>query len=395
MDVSVTGHDFQEDIEAISRNRSVPTLLETALLATGMGFSAVARVTDARWVTCQVVDRIAFGLKPGDELQIESTLCHEVRQFDQEIVINDVLTDPLYVYHHCPARYGFRSYISVPIRRANGEFFGTLCAIDPNPNDLKNDRVLSMFRLFAKLIGEGLDADEELIRSRTELTHEREMAQVQEQFIAVLAHDLRNPIHALSAGLRMLERREIDAKATELVLLMKSAAHRMGLLIENLLDQARKRSGADFLIERTTTEDLGPTLTQIVREFRTVAPDQPMNIDIDLNEPVDCDVPRIGQLFSNLLANAITHGKASESIDVSVRIVGDKLVLTISNQGERIPQDRMETLFLPFERGSNRQGLGLGLFIASEIAKGHDGTLTVTSSDEMTTFTLEMPKRVA
>lgn len=260
-------HDFQNDIDAIARSKAVPTLLETVQLATGMGFTAIARVTTSRWVTCRAVDNISFGLTPGDELDVESTLCHEVRQYDREIVIDDVHDDPNYVNHHCPARYGFRSYISVPIRRADGSFFGTLCAIDPEPHKLNDDRILSMFRLFAKLVGESLDADEALSQSQTELTHERELAGVQEQFIAILAHDLRNPVNALTSGLRLIEQGNIDDRGKDLVGLMRASVNRMGLLIENLRDQARNRSGAGIVIERVRTDDLGASLDQIIAEL--------------------------------------------------------------------------------------------------------------------------------
>ncbi len=387
-------HDFQDDIDAIARSKAIPALLETVTLATGMGFAAVARVTGSRWVTCRAVDQISFGLRPGDELEVESTLCHEVRQYDREIVIDDVDSDPVYLNHHCPSRYGFRSYISLPIRRADGSFFGTLCAIDLAPRNLKQDRILAMLRLFARTIGEILDADEALSISHGELSHERNLAEVQEQFIAILAHDLRNPVNSLTAGLRMIERREIDAKAQELVGLMRGSVNRMGLLIENLLDQARKRSGGGIVIERAVTRDLGASLTQIIAELQAVAPDQPIEADIDLEAAVDCDLPRISQLFSNLLANAITHGTTAMPIEVGARATEEAFVLSVANAGERIGDEMLPTLFLPFERGQDRpsrEGLGLGLFIASEIAKGHDGTLSVASDDEKTVFTFRMP----
>lgn len=387
-------HDFQNDIDAIARSRAVPTLLETVQLATGMGFTAIARVTTSRWVTCRAVDNISFGLTPGDELDVESTLCHEVRQYDREIVIDDVHEDPNYVDHHCPARYGFRSYISVPIRRADGSFFGTLCAIDPEPRKLNDDRILSMFRLFAKLVGESLDADEALSRSQTELTHERELAGVQEQFIAILAHDLRNPVNALTSGLRLIEQGKIDDRGKDLVGLMRASVNRMGLLIENLLDQARNRSGAGIIIERVRTDDLGASLDQIIAELQAVAPNQPIEIDVDLPVPVHCDAPRVSQLFSNLLANAITHGAQGSPIRVKARSTNDSFTLSVANAGEKITDDKMPTLFMPFERGNDRpsrEGLGLGLFIASEIAKGHDGTLEVQSDHAETVFTFKMP----
>jgi signal transduction histidine kinase len=387
-------HDFQADIDAIARNKMIPTLLETVLLATGMGFAAVARVTESRWVTCRAVDQISFGLTPGDELDVESTLCHEVRQFDQEIVIDDVNTDPVYVNHHCPAQYGFRGYISIPIRRADGSFFGTLCAIDLEPRKLNNDRVLSMFRLFAQMIGEGLEADEALSDSTSALRDERKRSYVQERFIAILAHDLRNPVQALTAGLKMMERRELDDRAKEVVGLMRGSVKRMGMLIENLLDQARQRSGGGIVVEPRPSDDLAMALDQIIEEFQAIAPNQTITKDIDLPEPVTCDVPRVAQLLSNLLGNAITHGAAGAPIKVGARLEEGRFILSVANQGEKIPDDLMPTLFMPFERVSDhpsREGLGLGLFIASEIAGGHGGTLKAASDDTETVFTLDMP----
>lgn len=391
-------HDFQHDIDAIERSATIPTLLETVALATGMGFAAVARVTESRWVTCRALDKISFGLSSGDELDVESTLCHEVREFDHEIIIDDVRDDPVYVNHHCPARYGFRSYISVPIRRADGSFFGTLCAIDPEPRRLTSGPVPAMFRLFARLISEALDAEETLGAREAELTDERTRSDVQEQFIAILAHDLRNPVNALTAGLRMIERREIDAQSKHLVGLMRASVNRMGLLIENLLDQARKRSGGGIIIERAETAELGAALFQIISELQAVAPDQPIEAIVDLEAPVFCDVARVSQLFSNLLANAITHGTAGSPVKVRATLEEGAFTLSVSNDGARIPETQIGRLFLPFERGETRReghsaGLGLGLFIASEIAKGHDGTLDVHSDEAVTVFTFQMPHR--
>ncbi|WP_394154993.1 ATP-binding protein [Loktanella salsilacus] len=389
-----TASEFEEDIAAIVRSTTVATLLETITLATGMGFATVARVTDARWITCQAVDHIDFGLRPGDELDVETTLCHEVRNYGEEIVIDDVHSDPHYVDHRCPAQYGFRSYISVPIRQADGSFFGTLCAIDPAPRQLKQDRILSMFRLFARMIGEVLDNDTALTQSNAALTQERALAEQQEQFIAILAHDLRNPVNALTAGLRMIERRIDDAQATQLVGLMRASVNRMALLIENLLDQARKRSGGGIIIERQENTDLDAALAQIIAELQAVAPDQQINATIDLPVAINCDAPRISQMFSNLLANAVTHGPEGIPITVGASIEGGDFVLAVTNGGPKIPEQMQPTLFEPFQRGGDRpsrEGLGLGLFIASEIAKGHGGTLSVTSTDQQTTFAFRMP----
>tara|TARA_R110002051_G_scaffold83650_5_gene148292 strand:+ start:4026 stop:4796 length:771 start_codon:yes stop_codon:yes gene_type:complete len=251
-----------------------------------------------------------------------------------------------------------------------------------------------MFRLFAKMIGEGLDAQYLLSESQNALAHEQELAVAQEQFIAILAHDLRNPIAAMTSGLRLIERCEIDKEAGELVDLLRPSVSRMALLTENLLDQARKRDGGGIVIERTAADNLAEALTQIVNELQTVSPDQEITTLIEIEGPAYCDVPRISQLFSNLLGNAVTHGGGENPIRVSASLVDEDFVLTVTNGGDKIPTEHLPHLFSPYKRVNDkpsRAGLGLGLYIASEIAAGHDGTLSVTSDDVSTTFTFKMP----
>jgi GAF domain-containing protein len=120
-------------VEAIAQISVVPTILDVVCKATGMRFAAVARVTADRWIACSVRDEIAFGLQPGGELKIETTICNEIREHRQAVIIDNVAEDLVYARHHTPAIYGLRSYISVPILLADGTFFGTLCAIDTVP----------------------------------------------------------------------------------------------------------------------------------------------------------------------------------------------------------------------------------------------------------------------
>lgn len=131
----------------------VKAMLEQVCAATGMGFAAVARVTDTRWVACQVLDRIEFGLDSGDELQLKTTICDEIRESSQAVVIDHVSGDAQWRTHHTPALYGFESYISFPIHLADGSFFGTLCAIDPQPRSLDTPEIVALFERFAQQIG--------------------------------------------------------------------------------------------------------------------------------------------------------------------------------------------------------------------------------------------------
>src|SRR5688572_19496926 len=120
-------------IDAVSKIPIISNILEVVCQTTGMGFSAVAMVTEDQWIACATNDKIGFGLKPGGELELKTTICHEIRQHQMSVAIDHVSEDEEWRNHHTPRIYGLQSYISVPIILKDGSFFGTLCAIDINP----------------------------------------------------------------------------------------------------------------------------------------------------------------------------------------------------------------------------------------------------------------------
>ena len=124
-------------------------LLREVCYITQMGFAAVARVTDERWIACQVEDRVGFGLVSGGELKIHETVCDEVRQCGRLILIDDVDADPEWREHPVPKQYGFQSYVSMPLILADGSFYGTLCALDPEPRALSAPATVSVLEVFA------------------------------------------------------------------------------------------------------------------------------------------------------------------------------------------------------------------------------------------------------
>jgi sigma-B regulation protein RsbU (phosphoserine phosphatase) len=226
------------------------------------------------------------------------------------------------------------------------------------------------------------------------MTEERQTAELREQFIAVLGHDLRNPLAAFTSGLRMLRKEELTDRGQKLTDLMEGSVSRMLELIDNVLDFARARLGGGINVTRDAHAPLSPVLLQVVQEIQSAWMERTITTAIDLDEPVDCDRARIAQMVSNLLANAITHGADDIAVHLSAATDGSHLEIAITNGGEQIPPEAMERLFQPFFRGEVRpsqQGLGLGLHIASEIAKAHGGTLEAASTTEETRFTFRMP----
>jgi signal transduction histidine kinase len=382
------------DIDAINRISVVPTILEVICRTTGMGFAAVARVTEDRWVACSVRDEINFGLKSGGELKLETTICNEIRQSGQGVVIDHVAIDECFANHHTPAMYGFQSYISIPIKLKNGRFFGTLCAIDPKPAILRDSAIVSMFNLYVDLIAFHLEALDELAKSEADLREERQMAELREQFIAILGHDLRNPLSAVNSVAQLLKRMPLEEKIKRMANILQDSAYRMSSLVDNLMDFARARLGEGIVLKIKQNEPLDSVLTHIIEELKLIWPNKVIETDFDKLEPFTCDGKRIGQLFSNLLGNALTHGSIDAPVNVSASVINGQLKLAVSNGGEQISAEAMQHLFKPFSRGQvkkHQEGLGLGLYIASEIAKAHKGALTVSSNPERTTFELIIP----
>jgi GAF domain-containing protein len=222
-------HDHQDDLEAIAAIPGVQSILEVICRTTGMGFSAIARVSELHWMCCAVKDDIAFGLKPGGELALETTICDEIRASRKLVVIGHVAEDPAFRDHPTPKRYGFQSYIAQPIILPDGDFFGTLCAIDPQPHTLATPTVLGMFKSFADLIAFYLDTHFKLVAS------EKENARLHEQFRGGLGHDMRNTLAAMEAGTRLLQKGLLDARSMLIVTEMQSSAQKLSRQIADAM----------------------------------------------------------------------------------------------------------------------------------------------------------------
>ncbi|MES2650128.1 MAG: GAF domain-containing sensor histidine kinase [Bacteroidota bacterium] len=385
--------NIEADVAAIGTIDIVANLLEVVCRTTGMGFAAIARVTEHRWVACAVRDEIQFGLLPGGELKVDTTLCHEIRQHKMPVVIDHVAQDKIYASHHTPKLYGLQSYISIPITTKNGEFFGTLCAIDPRPAAINKFEIIKMFELFADLIAFHLHAIADIANKEAQLVEAKKTAELRDKFIAILGHDLRNPVGAVLNVAELLMRMPVDDRVKKLAGIVQTSTQRMRVLIENILDFARGHLGEGIKLHLSREESLEEMFLQIVEELRLVSADYKIETTFELAQTFNCDGQRLAQLLSNLLSNALTHGKKGAPVQVVACIKDDEFLLSVTNKGEKIAQQIMDRLFQPFYRGDiepTEHGLGLGLYIASEITKAHKGKLEVVSTDENTCFTFRM-----
>lgn len=385
---------FQKDIENVSNIEGIANLLSVVCKVTGMGFAAIARVTDNRWITCLANDNLNFGLRPGDELKVESTICYEIEKSHRAVVISNVAEDAAFCKHHTPIQYGFQSYISVPIILKDNLFFGTLCALDPSPADLDRSEVLMMFELYASMIAVHLNSMNEVRITQHSLNQELETAVLRDQFIAVLGHDLRNPVAAIKNSAELLKKADLSSREQRLINIIQNSTYRITGLINNVLDFARGRLGDGIILDYQNEQSMEECLMQVIDELQAVSPEKKIVTQFSIKSGIRADFKRIAQLFSNILGNAIAYGDSQHPITVKAIADQGKFHLSVHNAGEIIPQEKLDKLFQPFQRGAahiNKDGLGLGLYISAEIARAHGGTLTVSSTAAETCFELEIP----
>ena len=381
---------YVREIQAIS---AVPQILETVASLTGLGFVAIAHVTATSWTTCAVRDKLDFGLQVGDGLDVTTTLCDEVRSTAKTIVIDHVQESEHYRDHHTPRIYGFQSYFSVPIFRRDGSYFGTLCGLDPRPIRLTDPVTVSTMHLFAELISKQLDAEKRQNAVRTDLLSERETAELREQFIAVLGHDLRTPLGAIALGAELLDRKVEDAALRQVIERIRRSAARMAALVDDVMDFTRGRMGSGIPLKLRPHENVDLTLEQVVDEMRGLHPERTIVAAIPAGIALRCDPARLAQLLSNLLKNALVHGSADAPVGVTVRDDGGRFALAVTNAGQDIAPDVIGQLFKPYWRAASRpgsEGLGLGLYIVDQIARAHGGRIDVTSSGGHTSFTFTL-----
>jgi signal transduction histidine kinase len=392
-----SAEDIARDVHAVAQLEALPTLLAVLCESSGMRFAAVARVTEHTWTACAVTDEINFGLQVGGQLAVESTLCVESKRSLTPIFIDHASRDARYCNHHTPRTYNIESYVSMPIILASGRYFGNLCAIDPAPAKVTDPKVVGMFTRFAALIAMQLDSEIAREHEKNALRNERTTSELREQFIAILGHDLRNPLQAILNSSEVIARKVADPSLVGLTGRIKSNARRMSKLIDDVLDFARGRLGGGMGVSIDEVHDMNTGLGSVVRELQDGHPNRRIVSNIAINCSVTCDLGRVQQVASNLIGNALTHGAPDSPVKVTAITDDSDLIFEVWNEGEPIPPEGLDKVFEPFWRHSpsgNRQGLGLGLHICTQIVRAHHGKLSVTSTREGgTQFTVRLPLR--
>lgn len=239
------------------------------------------------------------------------------------------------------------------------------------------------------------DAFFELSRQRRECS---EALRLNELFVGILGHDLRNPLNAILMGTQLLEHQLEDEGQVRVLRRMASAGQRMTSMIEQLLDLTRARlgDGLGFLRVRKPL-DVAELVQRTAEELHGLHPGREVVVDAHGDSTATGDPERLLQLFSNLIANALHHGTSGAAVSVAVDGSETEVVVRVRNRGA-IPAEHIATLFDPFrarQRAPSKSGgLGLGLFICQQIATAHGGSLLVESSEHAgSLFTARIPRK--
>lgn len=228
----------------------------------------------------------------------------------------------------------------------------------------------------------------ELRAARAQLEEE---AEFRERVMAVLAHDLRQPLHQLTLGIELLGGTLEAEKRARTKARLLGASLRMNRMVEQLLDMARARDGGTFSVHRREFR-LSEAVLRIVGEVEGATPGHTLHVAVSGDSLGSWDEDRIGQVVSNLIGNAVTHGARGGAIEISVEVKAEHVALTVANAGKPIDPARLESLFEPFRKGASSSGLGLGLYIVKAIVESHGGSVRVRSDDARTSFEVLLPR---
>lgn len=248
----------------------------------------------------------------------------------------------------------------------------------------------------ATRFNEGIDQAlaESIKRFSDKLNRSREL------FMGALGHDLRGPLHVILAAAAYLQNLEIsERKRADMVGYVLQSAGHMRRMIEDLLDVARTKLGGSLPIAPSAA-DAGGICDRVLAEMRALHPDRQFHVDTSGNLCGTWDAARLDQLLSNLVSNALQHGDPTKAITIQAQDQGQSIRLSVHNEGEPIPERLLDRIFEPLVRGEKADAgggpaanLGLGLYIASTIARAHGGSIDVQSTKARgTTFSVSLPR---
>jgi signal transduction histidine kinase len=231
------------------------------------------------------------------------------------------------------------------------------------------------------------------------------MRDSQNVFLAILGHDVRNPLGAIRMGAQiLLLDKELPEKYHTVAARIVGSTKRVTEIVSDLIDYSTGNLGSGMPIKPVPL-DFAPECRHVVDEIRALHPERKVELDVSGDLRVVWDAARMNQALSNLVANAVQHGEKDQPVWVTIK-GGAPVVISVQNMGAAIEPSRLRAMFDPAQHfairsasersGSDADNLGLGLYITREIVSAHGGTVSVTSSESSgTSFTVTLPREAA
>ncbi|MDU4058201.1 MAG: GAF domain-containing protein [Pseudomonas oryzihabitans] len=377
-----------ESVELLTSLDSVAALLRVVCDISGLGVATVAEVTEQRWIACAVEDRIAFGLQPGAELDLESTLCNHVRSSHDAVIISDVTQNPTYCDHPAPGLYGWKSYLSVPVFRPNGTFFGTLCAFDPQPAPRLEQRpVIDTLDGFARLLGELLAREEQRREASPGARGDLDLTPLREQLLVLLEEDLQRPLQALAA-------QDLPTSAAQAEP-WQAEARRLAERSAAAADFVRVRLGHGLPLKLNLVEGVNERLTNLLATLQARFPDQTLGSELpELPAAVRLDLPRLLQAMGALLEWVASRNPAGGTLLLRGELDERCYRLAVESRTAVVDPGSLSQVFQPALTEATPEQparLELSLYLAQEVARGHGGSLVARQENGRLRFILTLP----
>jgi PAS domain S-box-containing protein len=294
-------------------------------------------------------------------------------------------------------RFGISSTIHVPIISGGRPF--AVIVFAAAGTRVYNEHDLVFGEELARRASAAMHNAELFQTAKNERARAEEAAALRERLVAIVGHDLRNPLSAISMAAQMLGSSPLATAEDGLVSRIQRSAKRMTRMIDQILDFARIRSGQSFELHLESA-DMRQVCQSVIDELRLSRPDQEIALNVEGQGDAIFDSDRIAQVLSNLIGNAIQHGTLAP-ISVTVHAaIPDAVAIEVHNVGPAIPPAAQARIFEAFNRdataGDRGSSVGLGLYIANQIVRAHGGSIAVRSPDrDGTTFSVILPRRPA
>jgi signal transduction histidine kinase len=326
------------------------------------------------------------------------TLAHYALMSEGPFIVNETIGHPIYEEVPSTKTFGVRAVAAIPLRNSDGHCLGAFCAVEFQPRDWDSIHIEFLNELAQATLRE-IKLGMALRELNKKAEEARYAAMAREEFLARVAHDLRNPLSSATIGIALLEYAKLDEKEMRALQTMRQVLDSMNAIVGDLLNISQFESGKFVLHQKRVPV---PTLLHDVREVLQALAENHgilLEAEIDPDLPsVHADYERALRVFSNLVGNAVKFCQPGARVTISARTADDFVRFAVKDEGPGIAAENIPHLFDRFWQSDNadQRGLGLGLSIVKAIVEAHRGKVGVESTlGKGSTFWFTLPREAA